>query len=268
MSNTPLPGPCRAFLTDFSAFVDGELSTRRRDEIQAHVDCCQACLDHLTAYRRGITVLRSIEAEAPADFWTRLEQRLWLGPELSVLEGGGEKVRKKPVARWSTPAASLAAAAVLTLFVVARGLGPGSGSVAVGPERIQASVAMTLPAVPSDAGDPSVDEGSADQGTAGDPSSPRREPAAGRVQTQPSLTWVDARAETSIEREIRRFEERILEGGLRRSAGSTLAADGWVQPVRLGSDRFGSRLRPTALVRPAVAITPAPWNVDRAVSLP
>jgi hypothetical protein len=263
VSNSPLPGPCRAFLTDFSAFVDGELPARRRDEIQAHVDCCQACLDHLTAYRRGITVLRSIEADAPADFWTRLEQRLWLGPELSVLEGEAGKGWKGPVVRWSTPAASLAAAAVLTLFVVARGLGPGSGSVVVGPERIQASVAMTLPAVPrSDAGEASAARGSTDRAAA-DSRSTRREPAA---RTEPQLARVDARGESSIEREIRRFEERILEGRL--GPESTLAADGWVQPVRLGSDRFGSGLRPAALVRPAVAITPAPWNVDRAVSLP
>lgn len=268
MSHAPLPGPCRAFLTDFSAFVDGELSTRRRDEIQAHVDCCQACLDHLTAYRRGITVLRSIEAEAPADFWTRLEQRLWLGPELSVLEGGAGKRRKPPVARWSTPAASLAAAAVLTLFVVARGLGPGSGSVAVGPERIQASVAMTLPAVPeSEAADPSADGGAADRVAAIAGRSAGRRPAAVRSRTEPALAWADARGESSIEREIRRFEERVLAGGLGRADGA-LAADGWVQPVRLGADRFASGLRPASLVRPAVAVTPAPWNVDRAVSLP
>jgi anti-sigma factor RsiW len=263
-----MPGPCRAFLTDFSAFVDGELSTRRRDEIQAHVDCCQACLDHLTAYRRGITVLRSIEAEAPADFWTRLEQRLWLGPELSVLEGGAGQARKKPAARWSMPAAWLAAAAVLTLFVVARGLGPGSGSVAVGPERIQASVAMTLPAVPpSDPVGTASDEQATSRVAATGGRSTNRQPVA-RGRTEPALAWVDARGESSIEREIRRFEERILEGGLRRGAGSTLAADGWVQPVRLGGDRFGSGIRPASLVRPAVAITPAPWNVDRAVSLP
>ena len=67
MSHNPIPVRCRAFLNDFSAFVDGELPPRRRDEIQAHVDCCQACLDHLTAYRRGITVLRSIEADVPGE---------------------------------------------------------------------------------------------------------------------------------------------------------------------------------------------------------
>ena len=78
--------PCRPFLEDFSAFVDGELSPGRRAEVQAHVDCCQACLDHLTAYRRGITVLRSLEAEEPFDFWTRLESRLWMGDELRVIE--------------------------------------------------------------------------------------------------------------------------------------------------------------------------------------
>jgi hypothetical protein len=173
------------------------------------------------------------------------------------------------VARWSTPAASLAAAAVLTLFVVARGLDPGSGSVAVGPERIQASVAMTLPAVPgTDADDPSSVEESLDRVAAAGGRSTRRESAAVRGRTEPALAWIDARGERSIEREIRRFEERILEGGLRRGAESTLAVDGWLQPVRLGSDRWGSGLRPAALVRPAVAITPAPWNVDRAVSLP
>lgn len=146
MSHTPVPVPCRAFLNDFSAFVDGELPPLRRDEIQAHVDCCQACLDHLTAYRRGITVLRSIEAEVPGDFWTRLEERLWLGPELSVLEGGLAASRRP--ARWSRPAVSLAVAAVLALFVIARGLGPGDARVRVGPQGIQASVAMTLPTVP------------------------------------------------------------------------------------------------------------------------
>lgn len=33
--------PCRDFLDDFSPFVDGHLSPSRRNEIQAHVDCCQ-----------------------------------------------------------------------------------------------------------------------------------------------------------------------------------------------------------------------------------
>ena len=77
MSPTPVPRPCRAFLDDFSAFVDGHVSPARRAEIQAHVDCCQRCLEHLTAYRRGVTVLRSIEAGASADFWERLESRIW-----------------------------------------------------------------------------------------------------------------------------------------------------------------------------------------------
>ena len=260
-----MPGPCRAFLNDFSAFVDGEVSVRRRDEIQAHVDCCQACLDHLTAYRRGITVLRSIEAHAPDDFWTRLEQRLWLGPELSILEGGPAKDRRRGP-RWSMPAASLAAAAVLGLFVVARGLGPGTQSVQVGPERIQASVAMTLPDVPSsaDVGPTTLASAAGDRG-AGAPVRTRRDPAVGRSGLAPGVT--DDRAGSSIEREIRRFEERILDGGLRGSA-SSLAADGWVQPVRLGNDRWGAGLQPASLVRPAASVRPAPWNVDRALSLP
>lgn len=267
MSHAPLPAPCRAFLNDFSAFVDGVVSAHRRDEIQAHVDCCQSCLDHLTAYRRGITVLRSIEAEAPADFWTRLEQRLWLGPELSVLEGGGGKDRQRGP-RWSAPAVSLAAAAVLALFVVARGLGPGSPPVQVGPERIQASVAMTLPAVPGSESAPPTTLASVAGSRPADAAvrSSRREPPA--VGSRFAAGVIDTRAGSSIEQEIRRFEERMLQRGLGRGSESTLAADGWVQPVRLGNDRWSARLQPASLVRPAASVTPAPWNVDHALSLP
>ena len=267
MSHAPLPGPCRAFLNDFSAFVDGEVSVRRRDEIQAHVDCCQACLDHLTAYRRGITVLRSIEAQAPADFWTRLEQRLWLGPELTIHGGGQGKARRRGP-RWSLPAASLAAAAVLGLFVVARGLGPGSPPVQMGPERIQASVAMTLPTVPGSQEARTTTLASAGPNDAGRSPARSSRRAAPAVETAYAPGTIDPRAGSSIEEEIRRFEERILERGLGRGSEGTLQADGWVQPVRLGNDRWGARLQPASLVRPATSVRPAPWNVDRALNLP
>ena len=150
MSPSPVPSPCRAFLDDFSAFVDGHVSPARRADIQAHVDCCQRCLDHLTAYRRGVTVLRSIEAGSPADFWERLERRIWPDGALTVVDGGQAQGRR--VGRWPGPAVGLAAAAVLALFVFVRGFGPESTSRTLGPQRVQASVVMTVPEVPDESG--------------------------------------------------------------------------------------------------------------------
>jgi hypothetical protein len=269
--------PCRAFLEDFSAFVDGRLPPRRRDEIQAHVDCCQGCLDHLTAYRRGITVLRSIEAQAPDDFWTRLERRLWLGDELAVVDVAGGRTARKPAwrsVRWPTPAGAVAAAAVLALFVIVRGFGPGSTSVEVGPQRIQASVAMKVPEVPgADAARPIRASEVADaDGSRAVASAPRRAPRTANTSADPAesvLVRVDSRATTSFEREIRRLQESVFQESRRRmSAESGLISDGWVQPVRLGGDWSRTGIRRASLVRTASAVTPAPWNVDQAVSLP
>ncbi|HEY7472319.1 MAG TPA: zf-HC2 domain-containing protein [Gemmatimonadota bacterium] len=261
--------PCRAFLEDFSAFIDGELSTARRAEIQAHVDCCQACLDHLTAYRRGVTVLRSIEADAPFDFWTRLERRLWLGEDLGVIEGEAARERRL-VDRWfrPTPAVSVAAAAVLALFVIVRGLGPGTAPMRVGPERVQASVAITLPEVPEASAHRRPNRSAASD-VAGTPAPGALEPAPADDSVDPAesaLARAEARATVSFEREIRGLRERIFRESLGRPAmASSLVSDGWVEPVRLGSDWSRPTIQRAALIGP---VTPAPWNVDQAVSLP
>jgi hypothetical protein len=251
MSPSPDSRPCRAFLDDFSAFVDGYLSPARRDEIQAHVDCCQGCLDHLTAYRRGITVLRSLQSGSPADFWERLERRLWPREELTVLEGGRATGRASAAGRW--PGAAVAAAAVLALFVIVRGLGPESPSGRIGPQRVQASVAMTLPEVP--------------------------EPDASEEATN-AVEDIGPEAERTVARASRRVERATIDSADpaeallarvslgREAAESALVSDGWVQPVRLGNSWSRTRIQPALLVRPASAVRPAPWNVDRAVSLP
>jgi len=263
MTFSPVPHACRAFLSDFSAFVDGELPARTRDEYQAHVDCCQSCLAHLAAYRRGVTVLRSLEEAAPADFWTRLEQHLWVGPELSVVDGGAG--RRKGAPRWSGPAVSLAAAAVLALFFIVRGLGPGTTPGEIGPRTVRASVGMTLPQVP----DPTIGTELADASSfaATRPASRRSRRAAPVVE--PPVTFL-ARAETAsaFEQELRRLQEGAFRQSLGRAAESRLSEDGWVQPVRLGTDWSRAPIIPASLVRPAAAVRPAPWNVDRAVSLP
>src|SRR5688572_10086220 len=217
MSPSPVPRPCRAFLDDFSAFVDGHVSPARRAEIQAHVDCCQRCLDHLTAYRRGVTVLRSIEAGSPADFWERLERRIWPDGALTVVDGGQAQGRR--VGRWPGPAVGLAAAAVLALFVFLRGFGPESTSRTLGPQRVQASVVMTVPEVPDEteslalAGrqnrSPSESISRSRFIEEGNPVS--REPA---DPADAMLARVDSRATTGFDREIQRLRERVFEGGL------------------------------------------------------
>lgn len=276
MSLSPVSRPCRAFLDDFSAFVDGHLSPARRAEIQAHVDCCQRCLDHLTAYMRGVTVLRSIEAGASGDFWERLERRIWPDEGLTVVDGGRDA--GYTVGRWPGPAVGLAAAAVLALFVMVRGFGPESTSGTLGPQRVQASVVMTVPEVP-DATQSSVrDDRQARPSTESGPAARPSEVIPVSTPTDPAeaaLARADSRATTGFDREIRRLRERIFEGSLGEDQmRSSLAMDGWVEregwvePVRLGGDWSRISIRPAALVRPASAILPAPWNVDQAVSLP
>lgn len=278
MSPSPAASPCRAFLDDFSAFVDGHVSPARRAEIQAHVDCCQRCLDHLTAYRRGVTVLRSIESGAPADFWERLERRIWPEEALTLVDGGQAESRR--VGRWPGPAVGLAAAAVLALFVFVRGFGPDSTSRTLGPQRVQASVVMTVPEVPDDmASLVRADRRRvASEPVPGSRSIEQRRPAS-REPADPAeavLARVDSRAMTGFDQEIRRLRDRVFEGSLGRDrTRSSLAmqgwveSDGWVEPVRLGGDQAArSSIRPASLVRPVSAVMPAPWNVDQAASLP
>jgi len=270
MSSTPVPHACRAFLDDFSAFIDGELPAGRRGRYQAHVDCCQSCLAHLAAYRRGITVLRSVEEAAPVDFWTRLERRLWVGPQLSVVDGEAGSPRRRRATSWPRPAVSLAAAAVLGLFMIVRGLGPGSTPGDVGPRTVNASVAMTVPEVPRTAGPDALAPAPASTGSTRSTPRPSRRVQEGVPPVADPAAAALAHAETgsSIERELHQLQRSALRQGLGRAAESRLAADGWVQPVRLGNEGSRVSIVPAMLLRPAAAVTPAPWNVDRAVNLP
>lgn len=267
MSFAPVPHGCRAFLTDFSAFIDGDLPPDRRDEYQAHVDCCESCLAHLAAYRRGITVLKSLEEVTPVDLWTRLEQRLWVGPDLAVIEGdrGRPRVRRIPGV-WRS-AVALAAVAVLALVLVVRGLDTGTPPGETGLRVVRASVGITVPEVPSQ----EADAGIAATRVVASRSGARR-PRGRSASTTPTadpVAAVLARAETgaALERELDRLREEAFRGTLGPAAGSGLEADGWVEPVRLNT-WSRTQVIPASLVRPSTAVRPAPWNVDRAVSLP
>jgi hypothetical protein len=70
---------CPGFARDFSDFVDGHLPAARHAELQAHLDCCERCLQHLTAYRKGVESLRGArEGGLDIDaFWACLEHRIW-----------------------------------------------------------------------------------------------------------------------------------------------------------------------------------------------
>ena len=59
-------GACRDFLEDFSGFVDGTLDAGRWSLLIAHLDCCEACLRHLRAYRKGVAAFKDAEPHEPA----------------------------------------------------------------------------------------------------------------------------------------------------------------------------------------------------------
>ncbi|HET7693811.1 MAG TPA: hypothetical protein VFM44_12055, partial [Gemmatimonadota bacterium] len=220
---------------------------------------------------------RSIEAGTSTDFWERLESRIWPEGALTVVDGGQSAGLK--VGRWHGPAVGLAAAAVLALFVFVRGFGPDSASRTLGPQRVQASVVMTVPEVPEEPA--TLAQADTQDRTAGESRSPSRSREWTRVSAEPAdpeeamLVRADSRATTGFDREIRRLRERVFEGSIGRdrmrtslSTAGWVEDDGWVAPVRLGGDWARSSIRPAALVRPISAVMPAPWNVDQAVSLP
>ena len=164
-----------------------------------------------------------------------------MGDELRVVEGAAQKASEsESQGIWHTPAVAVAAAAVLALFVIVRGIGPGTTPMEVGPQRVQASVAITLPEVPGSS------ESQAEQKTSRASYAERRTAASFRRQvpaerTSPdpmesALARAEARTTTSLEQEIRQLQGRVFHESLRSSAESSLVSDGWVQPVRLGSE--------------------------------
>jgi hypothetical protein len=212
-------------------------------------------------------VLRSIDASAPADFWERLEGRLWTGHELTVVQGGSPG-GATGAGRWPGVAVTVAAAAVLALFLIVRGVGPESQPGMVGPRSVRASVAVTLPEVPESDAPATVDTPRPETAPPAPASRPLGDVAMAAADPEPiSPPRPDSRPSLSPEREIERLRGRVFQGSLGRVSES-LASDGWVEPVRLGHAWSRSSRGPVSLIRASAAVTPAPWNVDRAVSLP
>jgi hypothetical protein len=101
---------CPAFLADFSDFVDGGLPPARHAELQAHLDCCEGCLQHLRAYRHGIAAYREI-----GDLHTDANE-FWLGMRIRL----ASDVATPPARRvaWRAPAMAGAAMALVALATV------------------------------------------------------------------------------------------------------------------------------------------------------
>jgi hypothetical protein len=138
-------GACRDFLEDFSGFVDGTLDARRRSLLIAHLDCCEACLRHLRAYRKGVAAFRDAEPREPAwGLYDRVVERL--GEErresIRVVTAGATVDRGAGPALGAVGAALVMA--VLALFVLvpqAGRIGPSEG----GPDAGTAATVGTAP---------------------------------------------------------------------------------------------------------------------------
>lgn len=293
MSRIDYPAACPDFLEVFTDFVDGNLSPEHESEIRAHLDCCEACLRHLAAYRRGVMTLKASERDVdPSTFWNGLEKRLWTGGHLA----GGRADGRTGDADWVRPTLVMAAAACFAVVVFFAGTwgdrtlrdareGGGdrpvvtTASVAAGSPIVVESEPIEIPASVTEA---TVTARPAARGArlASAPAEPSGGGAAivpaslgaspDPVETTPDRDPVDRVAEAayvaSLQRElaaweaIERTRQRAAREGLRRDLdGSRMAADGWVAPVRLGN--AGPRtLRARASVDP--------WPVEAAVSLP
>ncbi len=69
---------CNTFIARYSELRDGDLSWAEREEMEAHVDDCEACARYDRVLQRGTDVFRALpELEVSDDFGDRLRWRLY-----------------------------------------------------------------------------------------------------------------------------------------------------------------------------------------------
>lgn len=287
MNRIDPPSACPDFLEVFTDFVDGNLSSDQQGEIHAHLDCCEGCLRHLAAYRRGVMTLKASERDVdPAAFWGALERRLWTQGHLA----GGRDPDARSV-QWSHPALAVAAAACFAAVVFLAGVwgdralhdaraGADEWTVVVrdaaedGPVVLESEpIEIPVRPAPTRVESPPVRaRGSERTPTRTADSAPIVHASLETgidppvVERDPVERAAEAAYVASLEREVAALEtiERTYQRGareaLRRSWNdSRMSADGWVEPVRLGA--AGIR---TLQSRSAIS----PWPVEAAISLP
>ncbi len=137
-------GACRDFLEDFSGFVDGTLDAGRRSLLIAHLDCCEACLRHLRAYRKGVAAFRDAEPrEPPWGLYARVIERLGEEP-VSLTETFDGRAGDGGVRPSLGAVGAALVMAILALFVLvpqAGRIGPPQG----GPDAGTAATLGTAP---------------------------------------------------------------------------------------------------------------------------
>ncbi len=95
---------CTAVRGDFSALLDGELTTEERESLEAHLSTCAECLRELDGMKRVDTVYRRLQpVHAPASF----ENRLRDAQKPSVLRFSRERLPMKRLAPMLAAAAML-----------------------------------------------------------------------------------------------------------------------------------------------------------------
>lgn len=272
---------CPDFLDDFSDFVDGTLSRERMVAIVAHLDCCEACLRHLSAYRRGIAALwengsPDVEHEA---FWAELERRLWTGGGLAGGFEDGPAVRRSRLARH--PAVAVAAAAAFAAVVLLAGIwGDGAfrragianlasgGSGGTTPVSRASLAPRVLPSEPIPV--PVAADGTvAPVEPVAERVQPRRTPARPTPRVD-AAEAADRAYVAELQREFDRLQQRMRDGDW--VPQPAVSMDGWARAVRLGaagSSGGGATTRgPGPDVRVVPAATLSPWPAEAAARLP
>ncbi|MBA3584728.1 MAG: zf-HC2 domain-containing protein [Gemmatimonadetes bacterium] len=242
MSKTKVQA-CSEFLAVFSEFVEGTLGRKRESEIRAHLDCCEGCLRHLRAYRKGVGTLQAMEDDpfggvGPDEFYARLEERLRRGGSWGGLEPSPSGTTLRPE-RWSprVPATALAAAVMLALMLLANMQGTRRPS-ASAPVSI-ASVIPTVWAGGTQAGEdlPEVTRARSARNTV---------PRIGR----------------SVAQGVRHLRVESLEGEFGRIQSMLRQGTGWVYaPIRGGAGAL-------ALETTEKTVSPAELTLEAALALP
>lgn len=239
-------GACRDFLEDFSGFVDGTLDVRRRSLLIAHLDCCEACLRHLRAYRKGVAAFREAEPPEPAwGLYDRVVERL-----------GEEKAQPPPVSAGGAgghhrhavgAVGATLVMAVLALFVIvpqAGRLGPSQA----GPDAGTAAIVGDAPTswasvIPAALPLPNVGRDEA-EGLRSSGSSVRFRP---RSEARPAVDGLPEVPRRDVR--VARFDD------VRRSLPASGFA-GW--PPR----------RPPVVIDYEVTVYPATWVAEAALRIP
>jgi anti-sigma factor RsiW len=102
---------CSSFRKNLSAFLDGELSLRKRKQMELHISECASCREEAEKFRQMIGIIGGMERpEVPAQLWEGTKRRIQAASELPA---------RKPVLgipRWAfVPAAAVLAVLVYVL---------------------------------------------------------------------------------------------------------------------------------------------------------